>query len=180
MAAPGFGFSVGDFIAGVSLVKKLVRALNDAAGSRAAYRKLINELLNLEEALTQIGNLQLSPAQESQKLILLRVATQCETSIEAFLQKNAKFKGSLGLQSSTMLPSWRTNLHKIQWALCKDNAIDDLRTEIAAHTTALNVTLATVQVLVLPHINVDRRLTLSGLQSNYKNKAWITASKCCK
>lgn len=146
MAAPGFGFSVGDFIAGVSLVKKLIRALNDAAGSRAAYRKLISELLNLEEALTETGNLQLGPAQESQKLILLRVSTQCQTSIEEFLQKNAKFKESLGLQSSTTLSTWRTNLHKIQWALCKDNAIDDLRTEIAAHTTTLKVILATVQV----------------------------------
>lgn len=146
MAAPGFGFSVGDFIAGVSLVKKLVRALNDAAGSRAAYRKLISELLNLEDALTEIGNLQLRPAQESQKLILLRVATQRQTSIEAFLQKNAKFKETLGLQSSATIPSWRTNLHKIQWALCKNNAIDDLRTDLAAHTTALKVILATVQV----------------------------------
>lgn len=146
MATPGFGFSVGDFIAGVSLVKKLIRALNDAAGSRAAYRKLISELLDLVEVLTEIGKLQLGPAQAQQKLALQRVAMQCQTSIEAFIFKNAKFGESLGLLSSTRSPSWRTSLHKIQWALFKDNAIDGLRTEIAAHTASLNVTLATIQV----------------------------------
>lgn len=145
MATPGFGFSVGDFIAGVSLVKKLVRALNDSAGSCAAYRKLISELLNLEDALTEITKLQLGSAQESQKLILHRVAKQCLSGIETFISKNAKFKDSLGPQPSPTTASWRANLHKIQWALCKDNAIDGLRTEIAHHTAALNVTLATIQ-----------------------------------
>lgn len=146
MAAPGFGFSVGDFIAGVSLVKKLIRALNDAAGSRAAYRKLIAELLNLDDALTEISKLEPSPTQTSQKAALQRVATQCQTSIETFLQKNAKFNETLGLQPSLPRSAWRSNLHKIQWALCKDTAIDELRTEIAAHTATLNVILATIQV----------------------------------
>lgn len=146
MATPGFGFSVGDFTAGVSLIKKLIRALNDAAGSRAAYRKLIFELLSLEEALTDISKLSLCQTQESQKVTLQRVATQCQTSIETFLLKNAKFNDSLGIQPSATPPTWRTNLHKIQWALCKDTAVDDLRTEIAAHTATLNVTLATIQV----------------------------------
>ncbi|KAK2602929.1 hypothetical protein N8I77_009426 [Diaporthe amygdali] len=146
MAAPGFGFSVGDFIAGVSLVKKLIRALNDAAGSRAAYRKLIAELLNLDDALTEISKLQLGPSQTSQKTALQRVATQCQISIETFLQKNAKFNDSLGLSPSLSCSAWRSNLHKIQWALCRDTAIDELRTEIAAHTSTLNVILATIQV----------------------------------
>lgn len=146
MATPGFGFSVGDFIAGISFVRKLIRALNDAAGSRLAYRKLISELLNLEDALTEVSKLQLSQAQESQGLALQRVATQCQTSIETFLRKNIKFKESLGTQTHTALPTWRVNLHKMQWALCRDTAVDDLRTEIAAHTATLNVTLATIQM----------------------------------
>lgn len=146
MATPGFGFSVGDFIAGVSLVKKLIRALNDTAGSRPAYRKLISELLNLEEALTEISKLRLSQDQESQKLSLWHVAAQCESSIDTFLRKNSKFNESLGTQPSATRSVWRTNLHKMQWALCKDTAVDDLRTEIATHTATLNITLATIHV----------------------------------
>lgn len=146
MAAPGFGFSVGDCIAGVALIRKLIRAINDTVGSRAAYRKLISELLNLEEALENLNKLQLAPEQEPQKLTLQRMATQCETSIEGFISKNAKFSQSLGLQSFTTLPTWRTNLHKIQWALFKDKAVDDLRTEIAAHIATMNLNLAAIQV----------------------------------
>lgn len=146
MATPGFGFSVGDFVAGVSLVKKFIRALNDTAWSRAAYRKLISELLNLEEALTEISRLRFGQAQESQRLLLKRVATQCQYSIETFLQKNCRFNASLGSQPTATPPAWQTNLHKIQWALCRDTAIDDLRTEIATHTATLNVNLATIQV----------------------------------
>lgn len=146
MATPVFGFSVGDFVAGVSLVKKLIRSLNDAAGSRAAYRKLITELLNLEDSLTEIAKLQLGPAHEPQKLVLQRIAKQCEISIDTFLLKNAKFNHTLGTQPSLTPPTWRTNLHKIQWALCRDTAVDNLRTEIAGHTATLNITLATIQV----------------------------------
>lgn len=144
MAAPGFGFSAGDFISGISLVKKLIRSLNDTAGSRASYRQLISELLNLDEALGQIKDLQADPAQAVQTVGLKQIAARCQLSIETFLSKNSKFNESLGLQPSTSV--WKSNLHKIQWALCKDGAIDDLRAEIAAHTTTLNMALATSQL----------------------------------
>lgn len=151
MAAPTFGFSVGDFIAGVSLVKKLIRALNDSAGARASYRQLISELFDLDEALTGVSNLQLNPAQLAQKIALEQVASQCQLSISAFLDKNAKFEGSLGVdpEQPTSTPRWQASLHKIQWALCKDSAIQALRTEIRAHTTTLNLLLSTIQMYSL-------------------------------
>lgn len=144
MAAPGFGFSAGDFISGISLVKKLIRSLNDTAGSRASYRQLISELLNLDDALGQIKDLHANPAQATQMLALQQIAAKGQLSIETFLNKKSKFNESLGLQPSASV--WKSNLHKIQWALCKDGAIDELRQEIAAHTTALNLTLATNQL----------------------------------
>lgn len=145
MAAPGFGFSVGDVLAGLHVVRKLIRALNDTAGSRTAYHKLISELLNLEEALIGVNNLQVEPAQAAQKLALEQVAKQCQGSIERFLTKNAKFKSSLAVRPSS-LTAWRSNLHKIQWALCKESEIEGLRTEIAAHSTTLNLILSTIQL----------------------------------
>lgn len=66
MATPGFGFSVSDVLAGLHVVRKLIRALNNTAGSRSAYQKLISELLNLEEALTGVRGLQVDPAQAAQ------------------------------------------------------------------------------------------------------------------
>lgn len=150
MATPGFGFSVGDVLAGLHVVRKLIRALNDTAGSRAAYQKLIAELLNLEEALAGVQALQVvDPTQAAQKIALEQVTQQCLRSIEDFLARNAKFKSSLGgatRPSSSLLSTWRSNLHKVQWALCKESEIDGLRTEIAAHSTTLNLILSTIQL----------------------------------
>ncbi|KAJ4414464.1 hypothetical protein N0V82_007913 [Gnomoniopsis sp. IMI 355080] len=145
MATPGFGFSVGDVLAGLHVVRKLIRALNDTAGSRPAYRSLISELLNLQEALTSVNNLQVDPAQAAQKLALDQVAQECQGSIERFLSKNAKFENSLGVRPSS-LSAWRSCLHKVQWALCKESEIEGLRTEIAAHSTTLNLILSTIQL----------------------------------
>ncbi|ROV92418.1 hypothetical protein VPNG_09580 [Cytospora leucostoma] len=141
MAAAGFGFSVGDIICGISLVHKLIQALDEAAGSRASYRQLISQLRNLDEALGQVRALQASPTQAARKDTLCHIARQCQLSIETFLNKKAKFKQSLGLQPS--VSTWRANLHKLQWALRKDRAIDKLRSEIEAHTTTLNIILTT-------------------------------------
>lgn len=143
MAIPGFGFSVGDVLAGLHVVRKLIRALNETAGSRVTYRKLVLELSNLEDALTGAQDLQLQPIQAAQKIALEHVAQQCQQSIESFLTKNAKFENSLGIQPS--LSNWRSNLHKVQWALCKDNEIEELRTEISAHSTTLTLILSTIQ-----------------------------------
>lgn len=144
MAAPGFGFSVGDVLAGAHVVRKLIRALNDTAGSRPAYQKLIAELLGLDDALTEVHKLKGDPTQAVQMMALSKVAQQCQRSIEEFLRKNAKFDSSLGIQPS--LSTWRSSLHKIQWALCKESEIEGLRAEIAAHTATLNLILSTIQL----------------------------------
>lgn len=152
MAAPGFGFSVGDFIAGVTLVRQLIRALSDSAGARASYRQLVSELFNLDEALTGVSNLQLDSAQSAQKIALEQVSLQCQLSITTFLDQNAKFKGSLEIVSGkpTSTFGWlEAGLHKIQWALCKDSAIQALQTRIQAHTTTLNLLLSTIQMYSL-------------------------------
>lgn len=162
MAAPPFGFSVGDFIAGVSLVKDLIQALDDTSGARPAYRRLISELRTLDKALTTVQKLDVVPAQTPQKIALEQVAAQCHKSIERFLTKNAKFQATLGLQSPANISRWRSSLHKVQWALCKDSAIDGLRTEISGHTTTINLILNTIQITAL---KLQADLAESGCQT---------------
>ncbi len=50
MAVP-FGFSAGDFIAALKVVKDVIDALHDSGGAGAEYRELIDELYLLETAL---------------------------------------------------------------------------------------------------------------------------------
>jgi hypothetical protein len=54
MAVPAIGFSFGDFVASIQLVKDLITALNDTDGAKVQYRRLIGELVVLERALTEV------------------------------------------------------------------------------------------------------------------------------
>ncbi|CZR52510.1 uncharacterized protein PAC_02387 [Phialocephala subalpina] len=145
MPAPAFGFSAGDFISAISLIKTLVKALNDATGSKAQYRLLVEALLNLELALTEVKGLRVAAAQASQRVALEQVASQCQQAIELFLEKNAKFDTTLSLTANVSKWNWRTNLHKIQWALCREEAVTKLRAELTGHTLTINTLLATLQ-----------------------------------
>ena len=146
MAGPAFGFSVSDFIAGIALVKDLISALQDGAGAKLQYRRLIAELVNLERALTEIRYLKIEDSQLSQKYALEQTASQCQETIEDFLKQNTKFSATLGIRSSASKWNWRANLHKIQWALCKDDAVAKLKPEIMGHTLTINTLLATIHL----------------------------------
>ena len=146
MPAPAFGFSVGDFISGIDLIRTLIKALNDGAGSKPQYQRLIEALLNLERAMEEVKLLRVTASQASQKIALEQVASQCQQSIELFLKQNAKFKPTLSLTASTSKWNWRAELHKIQWALCKGEAVAQLRAEITGHTLTINTLLATIQL----------------------------------
>jgi len=64
---PPFGFSVGDFVSGISLIGELIKVLEDSAGSSAQYRELIKELYSLERALLEVKALDLDEMQHSQQ-----------------------------------------------------------------------------------------------------------------
>lgn len=68
--AAGFGFSTGDFIAGISLVQELIKALNDSRGSSKEYLELIAELRTLETALSEVKTLDLAVEQRPQRAAL--------------------------------------------------------------------------------------------------------------
>jgi hypothetical protein len=52
MPVAPFGFSVGDFFAGASLIKDIVQALDDVKGSKSEYQALSETLQPLNQALT--------------------------------------------------------------------------------------------------------------------------------
>lgn len=144
MPTPAFGFSVGDFVAGVKLVKDLLDSLDEATGAGLLYRRLITELRNLERALTEVKNLRVHASQACQKIALEQAASQCQDCIEAFLLKNTKFQATLGVQPTGF--KWRTNLHKVQWAVCKQDAVEKFRAEIQGHVLTINTLLTTIQL----------------------------------
>jgi hypothetical protein len=146
MATPAFGFSAGDFIAGIKLVKDLIDSLDEAAGAGPSFRQLAAELRSLERALTEVKNLRVHQSQAAQKVALEQAASQCKDCIDAFLCENTKFSNALGALATKS--KWRTNLRKFQWAVCKPDVVSKFRAEIAGHVLIVNTLMATIQLWV--------------------------------
>jgi STAND-like protein len=142
----GFGLSVGDFIAGINLIRNLIKALEEGAGSGQEYRELIRELYSLERALVEIKQLNVDESLNIQKNAIEQAACQCQETISTFLAKLGKFHGPLSLVGSGSAP--RDVLRKMQWAVYKKEDIIKFRAQIAGHTSSLLTLLATLQMYV--------------------------------
>ncbi len=143
---PPFGFSVGDFVSGINLIRELIKALEDSAGSSAEYRHLIQELYSLERALLEVKHLDLEQSQHPQLVALKQVAVQCQETIDGFLNEIRKFQPALGNSGSRS--SWKDGLRKIEWALYKKDDVQKLRAQLNGHTTSINILLMTIQLYV--------------------------------
>ena len=152
MAVP-FGFSAGDFIATINLVKDIIAALDNTSGSKPAYQRLRAELVAFDDALIKVQCLEVDPAQSPQKVALGMVAAQCCDAINRFLNKNSKFQKTLGQAAQPgprrRISRWRTGLHKLQWALMKEDSVDSLRAEVAGHAATINLILNLIQAATL-------------------------------
>ena len=146
---PPFGFSVGDFVSGINLIRELIKALEDSAGSSADYVDLIRELYSLERALLEVKHLDLDESQEPQNLALRQAATQCQQTIDEFLQRTHKFQPALRAFGSKS--SWRDGLRKVEWALCKKDDVQKFGAQLLGHTTSINLMMMTIQLCVLSY-----------------------------
>jgi hypothetical protein len=142
--ATGFGFSAGDFVAGINLVQGLITALNDSRGSSKEYLELITELRSLETALLEVKALDLEVEQRAQRAALRQAAAQCQISIDNFLKDLTKYHPHLRLGGS--LCAWKDTLRKIQWRFCKKEDLLQFRTEIRFHAQSIQMLMLTIQM----------------------------------
>ena len=139
-----FGFSVGDFVAGIELIRQLINALEDSAGSSSKYRELIKELYSLERALLEVKHLELDASQYAQLVALRQAATQCQQTIDEFLIKVRKFQPAF--RTGAAKSSWRDSLRKMEWALYKKEDVERFRAQLSGHTASINMLMMTVQL----------------------------------
>jgi CRISPR/Cas system CMR-associated protein Cmr5 small subunit len=142
--ASAFGFSTGDFIAGINLVKNLIKALNDSRGSSKEYLEVIRELQGLEVTLLLVKSQDENTITQVNQRNALRVAVRnCEDCIDTFLSSLQKYHRHLCIGGSTN--KWRDAVHKIQWHICKADDLNSFRLQIASHVQNLEMLLATIQ-----------------------------------
>src|ERR1700743_3646958 len=150
----GFGFSAGDFVSGVLLVKDLIKGLDDVSGSSAEYQALRGELRALETALELASNLSSDSWGTAHRQALDACIQACHGIIHAFLFRTAKFDAALtgpggASQSNVAAVSlWKVALRKVQWALLKKEDVLRVRLELSAQVTVLNTLLNQTHLLV--------------------------------
>jgi len=154
---PGFGFSVGDFIAAAGehpeiscwslglkiscpgLIKKVSDALKDAGGASSDYQYVIIELEGLDRALKVVAALQPDHNNDSHLNAIRGMALSCQLPLRQFLFKIQKYEGSLGaIPSSRSIPR---NARKAKWAVYIADQVQSLRAVIAAKVASINLLL---------------------------------------
>jgi hypothetical protein len=139
----GFGFSVGDIVSSINLVRDVAKALQGSKGSSKEYLEVIVELRNLELALREVKSLY-DAVQDNRQTTLLRQAVgECENLIDDFLQGLEKYHGHLSLTGTKS--KFKDALRKVQWALCTPDQLNTFRLKVAAHIRTLQVILATAK-----------------------------------
>ena len=144
----GFGFSVGDFVTGLKLIKESIDALQDAKGSSADFEALGHEIDSLKDGLEAVGDLELDEKfglKSKQAVAIGQAVSRCWQCLESFLSTIAKYQPWLRTKGPAGL-AWKANLKKIQWALCKKDDVSRLRAQLERHSSSISMLLVTLQV----------------------------------
>jgi hypothetical protein len=148
----GFGFSVGDFISAVELVGTVIDALRSSSSASTEYRELISQLLSLESALLQV-KIESEESQSAEEIALLQAASQCQRTIDAFLERVKAYQPHLGNDRSesgvtlgNIKDGAKRGWMKVKWAICKKEDVRKFQADLAGHTASIQLLLATVQM----------------------------------
>jgi hypothetical protein len=89
MPAPGFGFSVGDFIAVASLIWQLCQALDDSAEDAKLFKDVQLELFAFNSMILQLQQLVLGSTRLPDEVMdrLVKTLHQVKATIEGFLSR---------------------------------------------------------------------------------------------
>lgn len=144
----GFGFSVGDLVLGLKLIKQSIDALQDTKGSSADYQALSHEIDSLKDGLEAVEELRLEQrlGPNSKPCIAIQQAvSRCRQCIDIFLSTISKYQSWLRTKDASG-SVWKANLKKIEWALCKKDDVNRFRAQLERHSSSINMLLVTLQV----------------------------------
>lgn len=138
----GFGFSAGDLVAGLKVIKDSVGAVKGTKGASADYAALVSEITSLQDGFEAIDDLQLrSRGSPKQHLAIERAIGACRRCVDDFMTSICKYQPHLQTQATGMI----SNFRKIRWALCKKEDVALFRTKLERHTSSINMLLLSLQ-----------------------------------
>ena len=145
----GFGFSVGDFIAGINLLIETVKSFSETHGAKADYQELGRELVSLKNTLDSIQTLSLNPAKAAQISAVNTAVDGCHLCVDGFVQRNSKFRSlESAPKKQWSLAAFKNGVLGMKWAILKKNKVAKFRADVQAHSNGIQMLLAALQVQV--------------------------------
>ena len=141
--AAAFGFSIGDFINGINLVKDVIQALSESRGSSKEYVELRMQLESLELALNQIDSQFPGIEETTHRVALVSAVTTCRGLVNDFLQDIEKYHVPLSHKGPKSV--WKDTLRKIQWRISISEELVAFRGKVAFHVNTIGMLLHIVQ-----------------------------------
>lgn len=140
--AVGFGFSVGDLVTSLKLIKDSIEAVKDTKGAATDYAQLLAEISCLRDGFEAIEDLDLvHKGSHKQQTAINGAIGACQKCIDDFFTSISKYQTHLHSNAS----GFTSNYRKIKWALCRKDDVATFRAQLERHTSSINMLLITFQ-----------------------------------
>jgi hypothetical protein len=141
-----FGFSVGDFVTCLNLIREVAQALNDSRGSASEYKSLFQTLVSLNQTLASSELIYLqwdtqaaSPTYKKHATAMINgilfERQKCKELLERFLKSSQPYTDAFIIERGrAVVRNWR----KVTWLLQKEE-VNKLERELQRHLQALRI-----------------------------------------
>ncbi|KAL8916910.1 MAG: hypothetical protein Q9208_008274 [Pyrenodesmia sp. 3 TL-2023] len=138
---PAFGFSVGDFINTINLIRKIVKALKETGGASSEYQNAVIELQGLKHTLQHLEALK--PTEDNLGYVnaIRGMALACKLPLQDFMTSLEAYEESLGPWAHRS-PFGHLG-RKTRWAISFGKEVEKLRAVVAAKQISISLLLAT-------------------------------------
>lgn len=143
-----FGFSAGDFAAGIVLLHRVIMALREADGASSQFNYTILELEGLQAILRSVQRLQDSGTTSEHLDSLRFLGHQCHLPLAAFLGKIREIEPELGVRSDkhALRTYAKMSFRKAQWGLQLKKHVAELKGAIAPQLATIGILLQLISL----------------------------------
>jgi hypothetical protein len=155
MAAPGFGFSVGDFIAGAQILVRVIDAFKEAGGASSKYAKQVSFLQGFKATLEHLERHIRSSSPSDLSDDISKLLDNIQTPWNEFKSFLEKYDRAL---AQTANKSAKPNFRKIPQVI--QFTLNDLSGKVEKLRREIQEPLAAVNSLLILHLVYETLLVL--------------------
>jgi len=142
MAAPGFGFSIGDFIATIQLIKSACNALKDSGGAKDEVQQVLADLLHLEVLFSMLNRGNWADGRDPVHLNAIKgMAAAFQGPLHDFAAKMEQYKALQDQVPSSVKGKMKRQISKVKWGVNMKEDVEKFRALVVAKIVAINALL---------------------------------------